>query len=305
MIGSVGMKTDQVPKVTIRVQNQDELINGNPAYAHYHPPGTGSTHEIHFGDGSGYSGRNNPTKEAAVIAHEYMHRVSETYNSLDQSGGNPTGQPDAMDKAYSDYFAVGYTNQFFSDSEIGEYAIPNEIRDLDNSNTFSDYDPINGSHANSVIFSGSLWDVRNDIGASTADGAILQSLDLLDNSPSFLDARNTLKAAAPSQYSDEIDDAFAAHRIPLLTAYIWGPGLVYPNQQNTWTAGADGDLGSISYQWYIKYQGSSTWTYLGSGSSVTQTFTQPYSTHQFKLDITSNGQSAEDIQTVVVWGGRF
>jgi len=310
-----GLGTNKVGKVTIHTEDTDP-----DRYA----ATNSSARIIYFSDGEAvkFNGLRNPTREAGVVAHEYMHVVSETFNSLNQSGGDPPGQPAAMDEAYSDYFGVAYTNQFFSDATMGEYIDEpgGKVwkRELINSHTFSEFNFIDlepnnvtEQHDRSVIFSGALWDFRrdNNVNSSIADDIVLASFVYLDNSPSFLDGRDILKTAAiaagKSSYLDDIDDAFAQHRIPLLTAYIWGPGLVYPGQQNTWTAGVDGDLGSISYQWYIKYQGSSTWTSLGSGTSVVQTFYQSYQTHQFKLVINSNGQSAEDIQTVVVWGGGF
>ncbi len=57
--------------------------------------------EIYFEDEDNAQGLNNPTREGAVIAHEYMHVISEHFNTLD---ANET--TDAMDEAYSDYFAL-------------------------------------------------------------------------------------------------------------------------------------------------------------------------------------------------------
>ncbi|MEQ8578125.1 MAG: T9SS type A sorting domain-containing protein [Balneola sp.] len=173
------------------------------------------------------SGRNNPTKEAAVITHEYMHIVSATYNTLDDNN-----EEKAMNEAYSDYFALAYRNTLgnVSGSILGEYIDQpggiNYTRDLDNSYTMDDYytiefDNFGGSsyHEKSVIFSGALWDLRNDTDVSPGivDELVLVSLENLDASPSYLDAMYALIEAANnslySAYVDDIEDAFMGKKI--------------------------------------------------------------------------------------------
>ena len=134
----------------------------------YYAAAYSSRREIYYG--SSMLGLNNPTKEATVIAHEYMHVVSEYFHDL-----TALGQEKAMDEAYSDYFAIAYRDDFGGvlSSIKGEYVDQpgglNYKRNLDNSYTMDHYDTIdlepNGitqQHDRSVIFSGALWILRND-----------------------------------------------------------------------------------------------------------------------------------------------
>jgi Zn-dependent metalloprotease/tetratricopeptide (TPR) repeat protein len=165
-----------------------------------------ASRKMYLSDGEDYDGLRNPSHEAAVICHEYMHGVSQTYNTLDHTPGNQ--QEDAMDEAYSDFFAVSYSCQFFYSSIICSYIDEDGgyvwQRNLDNSWTMSDYntidlepDSIVEEHDRSVIFSGALWIFRSNanVNATLADELILESLNNLDNSPNFLDGRNALIAA--------------------------------------------------------------------------------------------------------------
>lgn len=181
--------------------------------------------EVYFGDSA--SGLNNPTREAAVITHEYMHVVSETYNDLQD-----LGEPDAMDEAYSDYFGIAYRDDFggVHSSVMGEYIDQsggkNYTRDLNNSWTMDDYNDIDlepneetQQHDRSVIFSGALWDFRSDpnVNADIADELVLESLGNLDANTNFLDGMYALIAAAQSSgyssYVDDIEDAFIGKEI--------------------------------------------------------------------------------------------
>ena len=222
-----GLGPNKVAKATIYVHNTQVDQNGIPYYAATDP----ISRIIYLSDGTwyGFSGLGDPAREAAVIAHEYMHAVSETYHSLSVTS-DPWDQEDAMDEAYSDYFGVAYTSQFYSDATIGEYIDqPFGLvyrRELINTNTMSIYSSIDlepdgytTAHDRSVIFSGALWDFRRDgdVNASIADELILESLNNLDLYTSFLDGREALEAAATASgysiYLNDIADAFYAHGI--------------------------------------------------------------------------------------------
>lgn len=57
-----------------------------------------------------------------------------------------------------------------------------------------------------------------------------------------------------------------------LSVDLSGPGTVEPNVSNTWTANVSGGNGSTSYQWYVKYEGSSTGNPLGTSQNQSHTF---------------------------------
>lgn len=181
--------------------------------------------EAFYSDGSAYSGLRNPTREAAVIAHEYMHIVSETYNSLTQSDS-----ANAMDEGYSDYFGIGYRDYVggVAATVILEYADEaggtNYMRDVDNTVQLSEFGTdIDGSgnvspHDGGMILSGALWDFYSSV-ASPFDAlqVSLESLKYLGSNPGFYDARDAAITACGSTATEEyvpyVEDAFAAHGI--------------------------------------------------------------------------------------------
>ena len=266
LIESKGMETNRVGKVTVYTRHTS-------IYAGADAPGR----KIYFRDSA--SGRNNPTKEAAVIAHEYMHVVSETYNALDQDA-----QALAMDEAYSDYFGIAYRHEFggVASTVIGEYVDQpgglNYTRNLNNTRTMSEYNTIDlegdgatAHHDRSVILSGALWDFRAhpSTNADKADEIVLASLALLDNSPSFLDARSVLLTAADnagfSSYSCAIQEAFFKHGIgtpasacaPLAPTNfrISNSGSVGAHPILAWNASS----GATSYKVYRCYYGQGSY----------------------------------------------
>jgi len=280
---SKGMSPTRVAKVTATVH-----------YYTYYAASIPSLRLMYFQDS--YTGLNNPTFESAVIAHEYAHIVSETYNTLTQNDS-----AGAMDEAYSDYFGLAYANQFVGTSVIGEYIDqaggPTWSRNLINTYTLSQFGSIdlepNGvfeEHDNSVIMSGALWDFRKDadVNGGIADQLVLESLNNLDNSPGFFDGRDALKAAAIasgySSYTDDIDAAFAGHGIGTvvwpLSVSISGPSVVYhadpkgqPANCESWTANVTGGVSPYSYAWTggygtpsgSSYQECFSWNGYGGG----------------------------------------
>lgn len=156
---------------------------------------------IRFGDGDG-SIFNDLAKEDNVIAHEYQHLITNhiTYNELE----GPYSETDAMDEGFSDYFAGTYAGS----ADIGVYIVPGagQLREMDNSFTMSDWDdpsdPLQTYHDGSQIFTGALWDMRQELGASTANVLIFEGLDNLNfANPLFIDAMDAILAADHAFYS--------------------------------------------------------------------------------------------------------
>jgi Zn-dependent metalloprotease len=279
-----GMGNTRVGKVTATTRYYQ-------GYAYAIP----SQRKIFFEDGE--IGLNNPTKEAAVIVHEYMHVVSETYHDLELNL-----ETDAMDEAYSDYFGLAYRNTTgnVSSSVIGEYIDQpggiNYTRNLNNSYTMDnyasiDFDNYQGSsyHEKSVILSGALWDLRNDpnVNAGTVDELVLASLGNLDASPSYLDAMYALIAAAntagKSSYVDDIEDAFIAKKIfldppsPPTNFTLTNPGGSFPSF--TWNASSGATSYKIFRRCFNGYYGDCTSSYQEQGSTTGTSWTD-YSVSQ-------------------------
>jgi beta propeller repeat protein len=170
-----------------------------------------------------------------IVAHELTHGVTQFSGDLvylNQSG--------AMNEAYSDYFGnaidVNVSGTPMSDPTAGYIGedvckVPEPdnwmcpLRDLNDGRTIDDYifylaDLDNGGvHLNSTIYAGTLWDIREELGAAEADRAVLKALEEFTTPlDSFTDGRNSVIAAAqalgytPAQIQT-INDAFDAKGI--------------------------------------------------------------------------------------------
>lgn len=152
------------------------------------------------GDGTTFQGF---AKESDVIAHEYLHLVTEdiTFDGLDDPAAT-YNEENAMDEAFSDYFGGSYADS----PDMGEYVyIPSgSLRDLENAYTYSDWDGTFPDefndwdfHNGGQIFSGALWELRQEFAENDANVLIFEGLDNLDQAnPDFSDGRDAIVAAA-------------------------------------------------------------------------------------------------------------
>ncbi|MGI0014524.1 MAG: M36 family metallopeptidase, partial [Nitrososphaera sp.] len=269
---------------------------------------------LHFGDGDGVT-YNDFAKEDDVINHEYQHLVTEyiTSSGLD-APGNFYDQTDAMDEAFSDYLACSFAGTPLQ----GEYVRvgPGSERNLDNSFTMSDWDgdppdaiPADRYHDGGQIFSGALWDLRQQLGQSIADVLAFEGLETLDQAaPVFLDGRDEIIAADYAFYGgahvNTIESVFDARGItPPLSVFISGPGSIQPGVEGIWTANVSGGISTKSFQWSVRYEGSSNFDNLGIDQEQRLTFFEECTINELKVIVTSGGQTAEDLHTVYVNDG--
>lgn len=305
---TLGLGQTRVGRVTVRTRY--------PGFYATTFPGCGNPcREIRFGNADTGNGLRNPTREAAIITHEYMHVVSETYNTLTQNN-----ESRAMDEAYSDYFAVANKNLTVTSSIIGDYIDESGgyvwQRNLNNTYNYTQLNSIDlepnsvvEEHDRSVIFSGALWDFRKDpnVNATQADKIVLASLAYLDSSPSFSDGRDVLRTAASntgfSQYIGNINEAFAKHGI--YSVYITGPSQIQLHLTYTWTANVSGTPSNFSYQWYARY--GSTWSLIPTATSPTLTtaFHSSPMPSQLKVVVNRGSQSITATYTLTTIGARL
>ncbi|NIR50858.1 S8 family serine peptidase [candidate division KSB1 bacterium] len=106
----------------------------------------------------------------------------------------------------------------------------------------------------------------------------------------------------PTSPSD-VTYAYSVLGVPQLSVTISGPSSVEPDVIETWTANVTGGSGSISYQWYVRYEGSSTWNTLGTNQDQSHSFSEPGTTNDLKVEVTSDGEFAEDTHAVYVTSG--
>jgi hypothetical protein len=88
-----------------------------------------------------------------------------------------------------------------------------------------------------------------------------------------------------------------------LGSYISGPDFLYNGQNGTYNSNPSGGSGNRSYQWYRKYDGSSTWDPLGV--SQTQQVTMHSTGFTLKVNVTDNVYSKTVTSTKYVSYGAF
>jgi hypothetical protein len=90
---------------------------------------------------------------------------------------------------------------------------------------------------------------------------------------------------------------------PPLSVTITGPSSISPGVEGTWSANVSGGSGTITYQWSVRYDGSSTFTNLGTNQNQSLTFPDDCTINDLKVDVIRGGQSAQDLQVVNVSSG--
>ncbi|MFC1555162.1 T9SS type A sorting domain-containing protein [candidate division KSB1 bacterium] len=247
----------------------------------------------------GTGGKKCAALEGSNIVHEVMHIISDEFNSL-----NASTEADAMDEAYSDYYGVVWKNENGTASSVhGDYAMPDDARDLDNEAVYGSFNPTGDKYVNCLILSGALWDLRtdNDVDESEIDELVLESLGLLDSSPTFLEAMEALLAAADNlgytAYIDDIEENFAAHEIGDMDVTISGPTTIYTDENRSWSANITDGTSPYSYQWYRKNTGTGTWSSVGTSSSYMST------SHSVDFDlklVVTDNESDSDADSITV-----
>ncbi|MFD7561314.1 M4 family metallopeptidase [Streptomyces sp. NPDC059835] len=178
--------------------------------------------EIRYGKGGV-----DDAEDAEVIVHEYGHAVHQA--QVPGFGRSP--EAGAIGEAFADYLAI----------EVGENAVqangwprradlacvadwdsvpyttaPHCLRRVDGSKVYGDI--VGEVHADGEIWSRALFDVRNALGARTADRIIVNAQFGFAPDTDFQDAALTTIETARQMYGDPAADAvraaFAARQIP-------------------------------------------------------------------------------------------
>lgn len=157
-------------------------------------------------------------KKNDIIYHEYTHLVS---GKIGLGGG---GEQSAMHEGYSDFHTASYTG----DPQIGEWVTRNydDLRIVNtNKNVFnySNYNsvsygllnPAGGAHANGMIWSGALWDLRGALGATVSNFLAYKGLVYKHVSgTTFLDGREGILYADYKHYSGQ-------HETTIMNVFSW------------------------------------------------------------------------------------
>jgi hypothetical protein len=171
-----------------------------------------------------------------------------------------------------------------------------------------------------LILAGACWDLQKDGGISQSDARKLAFKamqltprpytfeDFVDNVILQDDNNGALCDGTP--HSNQIINAFETkHGIsptilpPPLTVSITGPNSIGPGVQGTWSANVCGGSGTITYQWSVRYDGSSVFNNLGTSQNQSLTVNDNCTVNDLKVNVIRGGQSAQDLQTVIVSSG--
>jgi len=91
---------------------------------------------------------------------------------------------------------------------------------------------------------------------------------------------------------------------PPVDVYISGPSQLESGETGTWTAETTGGSGSLSYQWYEKYEADNTFNKI-YGATSTSYSTALYGNVTFKVEATADNSSDSDTHAVTVDCDRF
>jgi Zn-dependent metalloprotease len=186
---------DEVTQITAHAHH-DFFDEGQPDPQGSYDP---SDHHLRFSDGQGVSGYNSFAREDKMIYHEYTHAVTDFVSDLiyafTESG--------AIHEGNSDYFAGSFTNRTL----ICEYACQgfSDIqREMTNPRitTYSEYMDRTLSywlqwdyhepHFGGELWSACLWDLHDELNATTTDEIVFDGLYAIPTSCTFLQYRQAI-----------------------------------------------------------------------------------------------------------------
>jgi len=142
--------------------------------------------------------------DADVVAHEFGHSVIQSLTqmlfdgliSYDEYGWNIA--PGAIHEGMADYWSSTYHD----DPVMGEYlAVLGAQRDLDNDCACPEH-VMGEPHWDGEIIGGAGWEIRELLGAETADALMYGALGLLTPTPSFADFAEAISQAAGELQDD-------------------------------------------------------------------------------------------------------
>ncbi|WP_443070324.1 M4 family metallopeptidase [Streptomyces sp. WAC05374] len=238
--------------------------------------------------GSGDSEYKPLSADLDVVGHEMTHGVVENTANLVYAG-----QSGALNEAVADYFgnaidvtqagiAMDHPDAGLIGEDLCRKATPRAcaLRDLnDGATTSKDFlgttfgTDNGGVHLNSTIFSGALWDMRQDLGAELADRIVYKALtEYMTPLDGFTDGRNAVLAAAE-------DLGVTGQRLRTATRSFNAHGIVAGWEE---ALGVDSDelFGGLNITGTGAQAGGGWWTVAKSNDDGTE----PYSVYAGRAD---------------------
>ncbi len=160
------------------------LVNdpGSPNNAYYMP----STGELRFG----LFGSRSSARSASMVIHEFGNAITDAICPLGRSMVGDT-QARGLSEGFSDYF----TASLLDDPRFGDY-VADEPHGARNCGDALQFPPafVGEEHVTGAVWASVLWAIRSAIGQAACDRLVVESLDFLDNTSTFEDARTALHA---------------------------------------------------------------------------------------------------------------
>jgi hypothetical protein len=156
-------------------------------------------------------------EDAEVILHEYGHAIQDSQMIPFGFGGSP--EAGAIGEGFGDYFAVTVSDVIFPkpdpacvadwDSVSYTSTTPHCLRRVDTDLHYPE--DLNGRvHHDGQIWSRALWDIRQELGAKTADTIILKAQFDFAADTNMPDAAEATVKAAQELYGDAVADTVRA-----------------------------------------------------------------------------------------------
>jgi hypothetical protein len=181
------------------------LVNDpqSPDNAYYMP----TTGELRFGA----FGSRSSARSAAVVCHEFGHAVTDSICRLGRAPKQNT-ESRGLSEGYSDYFAASW----LGDPRLGDYVAddPHGARNCADEGLRFPEAFAGEEHGTGAVWAAVLWGVRGRAGGDTADRLAVESLEFLDFTSTFTDAREALRSVDEQLFAGAnraaIDEEFDA-----------------------------------------------------------------------------------------------
>lgn len=160
------------------------LVNdpGSPNNAYYSP----STGALRFG----LFGSRSSARSASIVIHEFGHAITDGICQLGRSFVRNT-EARGLSEGFSDYFAAS----LLDDPRLGDYVADN-THGARNCGDLVKFPAgfVGEEHNTGAAWASVLWAIRSAVGREVCDQLVVESLDFLDNTSTFEDARTALHA---------------------------------------------------------------------------------------------------------------
>ena len=197
----------------VRAEAQDgaSLSPAKLNNANFATPGDGSSPRMQMFLWNSTSPRRDGSLDNDVIYHEYGHGL--TWRMVGGMSGSVSG---ALGEGMSDVIAILFNRE----DRVGEYSTNDShgirsVRYNQHTETLGDFNASRGVHRNGEIYAATIWKLweifqREGVSSYTLLDYVVKGLRFTPSNPTYIDMRNGLLSATPSDRDCLVWEAFAA-----------------------------------------------------------------------------------------------